>query len=135
MAERRGNPPPTGILSRQVTLAALTLAGLIVQRLPLPWGLVAIAFLVPAAVVGVRLVASLRRAGVRGLTMAGAVLTVAVIAFSLFLSLATAAFYPVAASYQRCQRAAITESAVQDCRQDLTRRTETMFGLTPSSSN
>lgn len=129
MPSPRQQPPK--LASRQLTLALLTIAGLLAQRLPLPWSLAGLLFLVPAVVLGVLLVRALLRAKLGGLLMLGTALTLGLATITLLLTGARVALYPVTSDYEQCLAEAITEQARTACEQARVQQTEQMFSPDP----
>ena len=118
---------PPQLVSRQLTLALLTIGGLLAQRLPLPWSVAGVVFLIPAVVVGVLLVRALVRAKVGGLAMLGTAVTLGLAALTLLLTTGRLALYPVTSGYEQCLAAAITEQAKAVCEEQRVRQTEELF--------
>lgn len=113
--------------SRQLTLALLTIAGLVAQRLPLPWSLVGFLFLIPAVVLGIRLVRDLRKAKLGGLVLVSTSLTLGLAVVATVMFTGRAAFYPAASSLERCMADAITEQARTSCEEEWMKRADNLF--------
>lgn len=97
--------------------AALVLGGLLVQLLPLPWGLLALPFaLLGTGVVG-RTLVLMSRAGVRGPASVLSRMLLAVGVVSLVVSLMLAVYWTAGADSYRCEQAALTVQAKLACAQ------------------
>lgn len=120
MAERSEHAPT--LATRQLTLTVLTVAGLLAQILPLPWSVAGLLFLVPAGVLGIRLLLQVRRDnGGRALLVTTAIaLTLACLA--TVASAARVAVYPAARALEQCLAEAITEQARTACEAEWLRR-------------
>lgn len=133
MANQSDRTPPN-LASRQLTLALLTIAGLVAQRFPLPWSMAGLLFLVPAVVLGLRLVRDLTRAKVGGLLLVSTSLTLALAVVTTLMSAGRVAVYPAASGLERCMANAITEQAKTACQDEWVERAGNLFGPTGSPS-
>lgn len=116
-------PPPEPLDPLQVARiaagmrfgAALVLGGLLVQLLPLPWGLLALPFaLLGTGVVG-RTMLLMSRARVRGPASAFTTLLLVAGVGSLAVSLMLGAYWVAGADSYRCEQAALTSQARYSC--------------------
>lgn len=95
--------------------AALVLAALLVQLLPLPWGLLALPFaLLGTGVVG-RTMLLMSRARVRGPASVLTTLLLVVGVGSVAVSLMLAAYWTAGADSYRCEQSALTVQARYSC--------------------
>ena len=131
MADQAHRTPPD-LASRQLTLTVLAVAGLLAQRLPLPWSLAGLAFLVPAVVLGARLVRDLTRAKAGGLLLASTTFTLVLALIVTVMAAGRVAVYPAASGFEQCMADAITEQAKVSCEQQRVESVTRMF--TPATS-
>ena len=114
--------------------ALLVLASLIANGLPLPWQAGALAFSLPALVVGVLALRAVVRAGLRRLptVMLGVGLTMTV--FMVIGQIGLLALWPVQQDLQECRSRALTLSATEQCQRDFEERISELTRLTNPSS-
>jgi len=86
--------------------------------LPLPWRLASVAFLVGAAVAGVRALRAVVRARMRGGLVPMLAVGLAMTAVLAFTSLASLVLLPADLAQQDCLDGALTRSAKAQCAQD-----------------
>lgn len=125
MADRSDRTPTPA--SRQLTPALLTIAGLMAQRLPLPWSLVGFLFLVPAVVLGIRLVRDLRKVKLGGLVLVTTSLTLGLAVVATVMFAGRVALYPAASGLEQCMADAITEQARASCQEEWRERAGDLF--------
>ncbi len=114
-----------------VTFLLLCFAALVASGLPLPWGLAALAFILPAYVVGIR---DLFRAGrTRARAADFALLGLGLMLVSLLMMVATLrlAFYSSQAGYEHCMAAALTQEGRAACQAELSKSLPEFSELTP----
>ena len=97
----------------------LALVAVLATALPLPWGLAAIPFTAAALAAGVVALVATVRARVRAAPVVVLSVGLALVTALLAALLVQLLFYPVVASAQECQRAAITEQAREQCDEEL----------------
>ena len=114
--------------------ALLVLASLIANGLPLPWQAGALAFSLPALVVGGLALRAVVRAGLRRLptVMLGLGLTMTV--FMVIGQIGLLALWPVQQDLQECRSRALTLSAGEQCQRDFDERISDLTRLTNPSS-
>lgn len=96
------------------TLILLGGSAVLATGLPLPFGLAAVAFAIPAFIVAVKVLAG------RGpQPRVFAVLTIALVVMLTGVALLRAVFYPAQYEYQECLRAAITVEGQRVCEEQL----------------
>lgn len=93
-------------------------AGVLVSMLPLPWRLASLAFLVGAAVAGVRALRSVVAARVRGGLAPMLAVGLAMTAVLAVSTLGTLALWPADTARQDCLSGALTRSAQAACERD-----------------
>jgi len=94
------------------------LAGVAVTLLPLPWRFASLAFLVGAAVTGVRALRALLASGLRGSLAAMVVAGLLMTALVLVGALGSLATWRVDADRQSCLQGALTRSAQAACERE-----------------
>ena len=97
--------------------AALVLGALLVQLLPLPWGLLALPFAVLGTGVVGRTVLRMSRSGIRGPASALSRMLLVVGVVSLVVSLMLAVYWTAGADSYRCEQAALTVQGKLACAQ------------------
>ncbi len=119
-----GAPPDAPAVPRtavaSIRLFALCLvASVVSSALPLPWSVGATVFLVVGVVAGVRAVVTLVRSGGRPGLVAVVAGLLALSALLLLGEVARLVLWPARWEYQQCREAAITQSGLEQCENDL----------------
>lgn len=132
-------PDPDPAQSRQAArwlgrFALLVFASLVASGLPLPWQAGALAFSLPALVVGALALRAIIRARMRRLpaVMLGAGLTMT--AFMVLGQIGLLVLWPVQQDLQECRSRALTLSAAEQCQRDFDERVTDLTRLPSRSS-
>lgn len=127
-------PAPDPAQSKQAArwlgrFALLVFASLVAAGLPLPWQAGALAFSLPAMVVGALALRAIIRARMRRLAavMLGAGLTMT--AFMVLGQIGLLALWPVQQDLQECRERALTLSAQEQCQSDFEERVAELTNL------